>query len=183
MAVFGKEKGEDMNEIQTKRVAVAKDALMQARSGICEGVSGLYVFQKNWNSACQVCALGGLLLGAVSQGLCPDVLMQSATSVRWVSGRESIEDALSAFWTSAELGDIESAFEVPGDWLRYFESDTDRLIAILQNIVRHNGSFDPADIRPIEPDAPTINSIDFHHEHRVQPFDTRAAETAAEDRR
>lgn len=166
--------------LEEKRVAVARDALAQVQFGIIEAGRGLYFFKKD-DGRCRVCALGAMFLGAVVHGLC-----KMPEDQNYMSGK--IEDGLLELWDVHQQDLIEENFEgwdawnhdqdaAEGRWRMAFDNNTDRLIAILQNIIRNNGTFVPTDIRPIEVDSPTIPTLDFHRDltadRALSPAETR----------
>ncbi len=150
----------DLNteEAAAKRVAIAKDALMQINAGTLSPKQGTYMFQID-NGRCQVCAVGAMV--AVC---CPSTREQSWQGETNVAGR--MVECLKDSFPVDQLALIESAFESDA-WMpirdvacdmaidvscqqaaEFFDddfdlSDRDRVIAILENIIANNGTFIP----------------------------------------
>ncbi|HYF35126.1 MAG TPA: hypothetical protein VD994_07560 [Prosthecobacter sp.] len=156
-----------MTELETKRVAVAKDALSQVECGRFRTQTGYF---RNHGDHCRGCALGSLMLGMIDLGLAPmpDVNRPAHQSL-WHEFRKMWGDG---FVTVA--GDIERAYEGLHyfQWEQEFPVRRDRLIAILQNIIRNNGTFIPSDIQPIEPSIPAFDL-------KPQPREPQVAALAA----
>lgn len=138
-----------MTGLQEKRVAVAKDALAQVE---CGRFVPDYCYCVWRQEKCYGCAIGALLLGAID--------------CQWAKRSEAIvafdvHDGLESLWSSGELNIIEDTHEGSYEWAKRYGDRRGRMTAILQNIIRNNGTFIPSDLRPISPEAPTINSLDF----------------------
>lgn len=148
------------------RVAVAKDVIEQILSEKLQARSGWgYVSPKDFNyrmkpsdndfdsiaECCNVCAMGAAMLSAFR--------LYDGEGFReiWLTGvdRHAAVVQLDGVFGRQMLFDIELAFEAdcgcrdihePGS-PRYFggafKNDDDRLIAIMQNIVDHDGEFRP----------------------------------------
>lgn len=89
---------------------------------------------------CTVCARGAMMLCKVAKFNHYDMHNLSYISQHMTT--EALQDAFS----ENQLNSIEAAFECNGDgdsWYELIENDEDRLLAIMQNIVDHNGTFKP----------------------------------------
>lgn len=107
------------------------------------------------NNKCYTCALGSMFCSLVESGLEKDVSAISAVS------ENTVYDALGKYFSNTELADIETSFEgdvwerraeatvVTGEywekkqmagWLKAkYPDDTNRLVAIMSNIVKNRG--------------------------------------------
>jgi len=116
-------------------------------------------------SHCTVCARGALLISRVDKfnTLTPlDLGFEKYDSTFYGVSCSDTTDGLQGSFTDQELDDIETAFEFNScygkprktELLAYFAScfkdDGDRLLAIMQNIVDHKGTFKPEVLYTIE---------------------------------
>lgn len=153
---------ETMTPMQ-KRVAIALDVLAQIRIGRMVAMSGSYVdpgyfkrvvgdyndvpFDFAKTKKCAVCAIGSAVVAATARaparmfGALGDEFGDGYTS------RERYVDALGPYFPDDVLAEMECAFERWGDdgpagtWLRGVASAKERLVAVMQNIVAHDGEF------------------------------------------
>lgn len=120
-----------------QRVAIAKDVLKQIHAGRIKAKTMIYVralnggYRPKPGQPCKACALGALFVSkyALANGM-------------WISdpGQEELHGSLALYFSKYQLKDIENAFE--GHlWNHEHANDEDRMIAIMQNIVDHNGTF------------------------------------------
>lgn len=156
----GNKKFKRMTRAQ-KRVEIAKDALMQIRAGKTIVVSGSYLYQEEGGEyavgiktvqTCHACAKGALFLAKTRRAGTPTL------------GYEAFNGEQEAMpeWPEANWHLIEVAFEgavmdsplnCPKNWgdsvtkAKEFyyahPGDNRRLIAILKNIIKNNGTFVP----------------------------------------
>lgn len=130
----------------TQRVMIAEDVLEQIGAQQLIPTNGTYAARSNWNSSCNVCALGAL---AVS------VMDGEALGI----GPREMRSGLSPYFSADELELIEALFE--GWKLEPDDRDTilhcyrwqtdgprDRLIAIMENIVENDGELRLASLAP-----------------------------------
>lgn len=153
---------------QERRVAIAKDVIAAIHAKAFMAIkTGAYVFTdkdyelldqqtaKEIMPACSVCARGAMLMCRIAK-------YNHAEVIGYVTQSDT-RDALADAFTPAQLDLIEAAFERRdcrgADWgttetlRRRFESafdfgrdhseSEDRLLAIMQNIVDHDGEFKP----------------------------------------
>jgi hypothetical protein len=140
-----------------QRVAIAKDVIKQIHGGTLTVATGRYCeghysylnkfFKDNTcitrhnvveiRGNCLCCALGSMLLSRVFLG-------NKVPRHAWSDGIgwEECRDGLRCF-TGDHLIEIECAFERGHPLYRKIPDPTDRLLAIMQNIVDHNGTFKP----------------------------------------
>lgn len=120
--------------IEEKRVAVARDALAQVMGGEWTAARGYHL-----PPGC------GCLIFLLNQAR-KDTLSDSEL-IDWCN--------VSRFATWFE------GWHGFSKWTDAFPNDRERLIALLQNIIRNSGFLVPSDIRPIEPESPTVPTMDF----------------------
>jgi hypothetical protein len=146
-----------------RRVAIAKDVIkhIQAKRLKVKSSYGYVVHDKGWDELtgvietegkatkvaeklkeeCTVCARGAMMLCKVSK------YNHYEFEKGWGISCASTTDALKDAFSEEQLNLIEDAFELCGvsqdSWLRQILDAEDRLLAIMQNIVDHNGSFKP----------------------------------------
>lgn len=155
-----------------KRVEIAKDVLLHLQSGLIRRGCGTYLHIDNIReydgerelrdvlstegARCEVCAKGALFIA--------DVMRRDNFKVEQYpsnnSGKEPlILDKLSDYFDVEQLHLIESAYEVgkmstndsakADDAIRFgleFESKIDRLVAIMNNMIKNNGDFIPTQV-------------------------------------
>ena len=153
-----------------KRVAIAKDVLLQLKARRINARTGQYLWAKGtpdpygyYNTAstvltaqsCNACALGALFCG----------LLDNTEDHPGHVVTVDIRNTLAPYFSSRQLGDIESAFEggdgfggsrtahlhfqaqayadgyVGINFFPKWENDEDRLRAIMNNIIRNKGKF------------------------------------------
>jgi hypothetical protein len=149
---------------QEQRVTIARDAFAWVKAGALLPQPGDYIeptgvtiTDNRWVplckarlGTCRVCSLGALFLAKASR-------CSSVTISDYLSDHMSV---LEEHFDVAQLADIEASFEaeylgIYGDEgsepaVRFgtaYEDDTDRLCAILQNIIDNGGMFRP-EVRP-----------------------------------
>lgn len=147
------------------RVKIAKDAITQVLAGTIIPIHGYYVTPKHGN-ACKACVAGALLVahfGPLSY---------------WIDALSEVAVHLSSYFSRDELEVMEKAFEE--DWGRNQWQERDLsvlpdlpkkmrrsgfnehahvvMLMILHNIVRNNGTFIPADKRPVTARGPWESS-------------------------
>lgn len=146
-------KWEEMTRAQ-RRVAVAKDVIKAVKAkkfnvlafnAYIEGDMPIEAGrERQWaktslkQARCTVCARGGMMLCKVAKY--NNFEIPSESSGLYAGGAETTL-ALSDCFTEKQLLDIEHAFE--NCWCD-IEDDADRLTAIMQNIIDHNGTFKPS---------------------------------------
>ena len=134
------------------RVEIAKDVIAAVKAQRLVPTRGHYVVfdepvtgelrQELANiKSCQVCALGALMVAKVARTNKCDLFNEISLS------RDETTSHLIEFFSDDELDEIEQAFEgvVVYDqkyWFKY-PDDSDRLIAIMKNIIKNNGTFKP----------------------------------------
>lgn len=118
-----------------QRVAIAKDVLNQIHSERITAKTGCYLLELNSttypqpNEVCRACALGALF-----------VSKYSLFNGDWIGTHDFfITNMLIPFFSHVQLVSINQAFEI--NWRSSLINDEDRMIAIMQNIVDHNGTF------------------------------------------
>ena len=156
------------NERAKARVAIAKDVIKRIQSGKIRSMGNGYGYiefdtdlkhkvckmeddyekcitpqdVKKIAKNCYVCAMGALILSKV--GLFNQLTWRDLFNF---DTREDYENALFDYFDEDELYEIEDAFECnmskAGKFGYLFKNDNDRLLAIMQNIVDHNGTFKP----------------------------------------
>jgi len=122
-----------------QRVAIAMDVIEQIHTKRIKVKSSIYLETKRGGWAylpvkiCQACALGALFFAKyrLANGPWPGVMNQ-----------RDLQSSLSEYFSAQELDGIEYAFETSWRWTRWFENDEDRLIAIMQNIIDHDGTLE-----------------------------------------
>lgn len=152
-----------------KRVAIAQDVIAWVKAGALVPSEGGYVCPSNGYFAgmadretqlrdvnlgqCEVCAVGALFLAKA-------VRFDACTVGDWRSGQ--FHDNLTDHFSEEQIALIECAFEccrmgpfynLPSDedsgdalaFYRRYRTDKGRLIAIMQNIIDHDGQFVPGD--------------------------------------
>ena len=158
-----------MTALEKERVAVARDALKNlvprhvksgfsyiayrgARVPAIDGGESCAI-ARTLQKKCDVCLKGALLLAAVARK--NDFNFETA-SVRnstslWVL-HSGILDRLAGLWSRQELDEMECAFECyPGyrgddkanTFGTQFKKDSDRMVAILKNVIKNRGVFKP----------------------------------------
>ena len=147
-----------------RRVAIAKDVIkhIKARQLRVRSCYGYVVHAAGWDGIneavegsekasevaeklkgeCTVCARGAMMLCKVSKF--NHYEFERGRGISSVSTTDALKDAFS----ERQLNEIEDAFELNGDhyvssWFREIPDASDRLLAIMQNIVDHNGTFKP----------------------------------------
>jgi len=141
-----------------RRVAIAKDVIknldiLEVESGFGYVVphSGTdeYIDKKlndqqiaeNCKKTCTVCARGAMMICKISKF--NNFSFKDISNLYLTSSNTS--DALSDAFSCIDLFNIENAFECntpSGKWFSII-NDKDRLRAIMQNIIDHNGKFKP----------------------------------------
>lgn len=100
--------------------------------------------------ACMVCGIGALFLGFVYR-----VDQAKVVDGQEFNSQETIHAALHGIFPSHMLKQIEAAFEGDGryaitfgnKWFYTYTKAEDRLIAILKNIIRNDGTFRPGQVQ------------------------------------
>lgn len=141
-----------------ERVAIAKDVLQQLGSNqLIAGHGGYVVFWRNpqnWDfyenhekdpaqpiideikKHCHVCARGALIISYVAR--------HNKLSVRELSRQACRPNSvLGEFFDNDQLGLIEAAYELDEDFYDQYPNPQQRLIAIMENLVKNNGTFVP----------------------------------------
>ena len=118
-----------------QRVAIAKDALELIHAGRITARRGHYLHgidsdrYPDPKEKCTACELGALFVG-----------MHNLIGGKWPGDCFNFQAALSPYFSKLQLEAIEGAFEYGS---RVFDGPAeDCMIAILQNIIDHNGRFD-----------------------------------------
>lgn len=145
-----------------KRVAVAKDALKQLHTEKYLAETGTYIgcniddtLGSDWRpdqaqkelktmKPCSVCARGALLLSAVrkfNEATVSDVLQTK----EWPSADLFGWEQLSLIEAAFELWEENGGKPMPKAFAfgNKFTNDHDRLVAILKNVIKNNGTFKP----------------------------------------
>lgn len=162
------------------RVEVARDVIAQLEAKAWRAMSGEYCtifgrgrgrelpksFERmpikrallsNSNRECQACAVGSLfiahMLRSDGEKKFDDLNGAHSWGFEAVVTREAMERTLRDLFSNSELWEIEHAFE-GGEWWKTYRDDTERLIAIMRNVVRNGGVFKPAELRAPEGYAP-----------------------------
>lgn len=147
-----------------QRVLIAKDVIKQLRAGKFVASPGTYFdpsssaeFRRVCDitdaqeavralKRCDVCARGAVLIAAVDRynklegGY--DALWSAAASGSHDGDREYIN----RFFAPRMLANMEAAFEWNPQWLKKYRSATQRLDAIMRNVISNGGDFDIASI-------------------------------------
>jgi len=131
------------NEKRKMRIAVEKDVIKRIKLKKLKGKSGQYIEHKKLKShmdfcntptqaetKCNVCAIGAAFLSFVR-------LYNNATEKLDSYYGTEMYDLLMTCFTEDQLRNIDNYFEDN----RTIESDTDRILAIMQNAVDHKGDF------------------------------------------
>jgi hypothetical protein len=138
-------------EAAKRRVAIAQDVIDQIHAKKYRPTHMVYVdgpfdefdttASKAVTAKCDVCAIGGMFLSRFN-------LYNKEND--YVGDSDTMKDRLEeAGFTSEQLRLIERCFEGWGSiedehpWLAELDNPEDRLIAIMQNIVDHKGTFKP----------------------------------------
>lgn len=142
-----------------KAVVLAQDVLAQLKAGKLQAVVGEYLDPKIYNACdrqrgeslqthllplrnCQVCALGALFVAKV--------IRHNRFTCDGEPDSHTLREAMAGYFTRQQLFDIETAFECckmgTGRFAakvfgRRYADDTDRLMAIMRNIIRNKGTF------------------------------------------
>lgn len=143
-----------------KRVAIAKDVILQSKAKRYEAHRGVYArllnveasFELNQKTAigvekCEVCAIGAACMSAIALGnqfsFSPMMDGFESKNEAYVGGYKSTE-VVSKWFGKDQAYDMESAFE---GWRFNFIYDypvnQERLVAIFQNIIDNEGTFKP----------------------------------------
>jgi hypothetical protein len=156
-----------------QRIAIAKDALAQLRAEMYLAESGTYIgseltdeldqqcdddrdgakpFLLKSKTPCRVCAKGALFLSTVrryNKASVRDVMCDNMLVAENIFGHKQFDLIEAAFerWdhTVAYLEDKDESV-VPLDVQNFgaaYTDDTDRLVAILENIIKNKGTFKP----------------------------------------
>src|SRR5271154_2955962 len=153
-----------MDQKAQERIAIAKDALKWIRAGVLEPSEGVYVRPQHQPTAeqsdlqlrdvvlghCRVCAKGAIFLAKA-------VRYDNVLAKDWSGGNSQTTDSLQEHFDLDQLTLIECAFE---GWVRtaedvlggdagqkvksFFRANPDekkRLVAILKNIIKNQGTF------------------------------------------
>lgn len=147
------------------RVQIAKDVIKQVKLGFLKpesmtyftaylptvkGLMGADLRDTLRNTKnCRVCAIGAAFTAhvlrynevAIDEG---DSLISDTRSLH--VGDRKMRDTLSRYFPPLMLKKIEYAFELfdpDVSWKDKIPNDTNRLVAIMQNIIAHNGTFKP----------------------------------------
>ena len=142
-----------------KRVAIAKDALLQLRSEALIARCGTYVYPSGIKypapsqelseqlpnlGQCYVCARGALFLSAVRKG------NNFKTGSFIGEPTQVLKPLEKRYWSRPQIKKIEAAFEgfagFKSKTCKFFDkydNAHDRLVAILKNIIKNNGTFIP----------------------------------------
>lgn len=156
-----------MNKQAKERVAIAKDALAWIDAGALVPKSMTYVYVSDYARSlqlnnrenlgkqlrdvvlgkCQVCAKGALFLAKAVRY--DNVEITSGFNINQLASNH-YDGPLTEHFTSDQLVDIEDAFENfrnrdDHPWHVRYPKPKDRLVAILQNIIRNQGNFDLLD--------------------------------------
>ena len=116
-----------------QRVAIFKDLLARIHSRQIKAQPGLYLWNLRGDDRpkigqkCKACELGGLLF--------------SLCGLDGGSADRNIFDTLGEYFPESQMDKMERAFE--GGWNSNFPNAEDRMIAITQNAIDHNGTFKP----------------------------------------
>lgn len=158
------------------RVAIAKDVIARVKAGKIEPWSGAFVIDlpeasdgddmrsvmRKHDKPCRACALGGLFLASLERrnGVTYGSVVDVGFSVIGLENEATVNYVSSVFGRDqAKL--VEIAFEQGRGYCRddgeavtraeafgaRYDSDTDRLIAIMRNIIRNDGDFVPPRVR------------------------------------
>lgn len=151
-----------------KRRTIARDALTQLKIGITQAQQGEFIDLENQElpedkiqlnkilsdiRGCQVCGLGSLALAHIDRFNKCEVSASNYTDGGTLQCRINLQNRLNGIFSYEQLNSIETAFEKDvmisvSDELDYgslafgckYENNTDRLVAILKNIIK-NGEF------------------------------------------
>lgn len=118
-----------------QRVAIAEDVLKQIHAGKIYVRRGVYLssntaeFDEKTKSNCSACALGVMFVAKYNLVNCD-----------WFynMGQRRLQVALKDYFSIFQLRKIERAFECSWSWI---DDSEDCLIAIMQNIIDHDGKF------------------------------------------
>ena len=121
-----------------QRVAIAKDVLKQIHAGRTQATKGIYLKKVGYHGRpgpgepCVACAVGALF-----------VSKYNLFNGKWVdeADRFNTSNLLSPYFSNKQMMNIEMAFEVT--WSSEISNNEDRMIAIMQNIIDHDGTFKP----------------------------------------
>lgn len=140
-------------------VEIAKDVIKQLLAERITSTPGVYIeissselgnvdfqtaFKKGKIKQCDVCALGSLLIGYVD--------IEDEMTIKEVdnSGADDIREILKGIFSDNQLTIIERAFEgnmydaTTYSFYRKYDSPTERMIAIMENIIKNKGRFIPS---------------------------------------
>lgn len=149
-----------MDKKAKERVAIAKDALAWIKAGALIPETGVYLqpeitpsredadtfYNKQLRDIvlgnCKVCAKGAIFLAKA-------VRYNNVLVCQWMKADECDDNApLREHFSWEQLDDIEAAFEGwsdqksnPKSYISKYPNDKDRLIAILNNIIKNKGTF------------------------------------------
>lgn len=153
-----------MNNLQRKRVRVCKNALAQIRAGRLRPIRGFYIniranaLKDDLKSQlkgvkCDVCATGALLVARVLLNDNVEKAKDIRFDLEYLSYKDYYvsyddpTDKLTDLWSIEELKNIEAAFEGFGqanqEFFYRYKTIRGRLIGILNNMIKNNGSFLP----------------------------------------
>ena len=133
------------------RVDVARDALAQLRADKIVAQDGVYCEpidkEDPQTLRCECCAMGALFLSGFrlfGQDRKEDVL--ASVHAQYGTTDEQVLSALSEIFLDSQLWDIEDAFEDDILWIDAYPGAHERMEAILENIIRHDGDFIRKDV-------------------------------------
>lgn len=142
-----------------KRITIVQDALAwisvmkitkgtYCQDGICPTRSRTDVLTTIKKGRCMVCAKGALLIGTIAAGHKPSIdKLFSAYTKKHENQIKAVDPNTLPGFSEPHLYEIEQAFEGwSGRWWLVYPHARPRLVAILENILRNNGTFRMADI-------------------------------------
>ncbi len=124
---------------------------LRARSGSIS-VDAQEVVNKILGPECKLCQRGGLLLSAIRKF--DDLQLTYRSQLHdEAMGRSNYAMYLQRWFTDDELSELEAVFEGDSEdnpdydrWQEVYDDATDRMDAIMRNVVAHDGEFVPTDI-------------------------------------
>lgn len=138
---MSKKKFEDMSKVE-QPIAIAKEVIRRIHTGAIKPQAGVYLQPLTGESLakpgepCRGCALGALF-----------VAKSYLSGDEWDLGDFYVfsDRLLSSEFSEAQRQLIENTFEGIGNhqWRDELPDDEDRMIAMMQNLVEHDGTFKP----------------------------------------